>query len=256
MDKGMSNQEIAELLEKSDLPEEIVQLIKDAKLSRRARIVVRHILEYGSITTEDLENTYKYKHPPRAIRDVREAGIPLETARVVSSDGRRIAEYRLGDLTQIQADKLDGRKVFPRKFKEELFEASDGKCAICSTLFESRYLQIDHRIPYEISGEKKDTERDIENYMLVCGSCNRAKSWSCEHCPNWLGEKSSEICTRCYWANPDNYTHIALREVRRVDVLWDRNEIEIYERLRRKAQKSELTIPEYVKKIIAKRLKT
>ena len=255
MDREMSYQEIAKLLEKSDLPEDIVQLIKDAKLSRRARVVVKHILEYSSITTEDLENTYKYKHPPRAIRDVREAGIPLETSRVLSSDGRRIAKYSLGELTQIQADKLGGRKVFSKKFKEELFETSDGKCAVCSAQFESRYLQIDHRIPYEISGGKKGSERDIEDYILVCGSCNRAKSWSCEHCPNWLGEKSSEICTKCYWANPDEYTHIALREVRRVDLLWDEKEIEIYERLRKKAQKSELTIPEYVKKIIVKCLK-
>lgn len=252
MDGETLYQEISELLEKSDLPEEMVRLIKEAKLSKRARVVIKHILEHGSITTEILEIDYGYKHPPRAIRDVREAGIPLGTARVESSDKRKIAEYRLGDLTQIQADKLDGRKVFSKKFRDELFEASDGKCAICSARFESRYLQIDHRIPYEISGEKKDIERDLEDHMLVCGSCNRAKSWSCEHCPNWSGEKSSEICIKCYWARPEDYTHIALREIRRVDVLWDKNEIETYERLKAKAQKSELTIPEYVKKIIAR----
>jgi hypothetical protein len=44
--------------------------------------VIDHILQYGFITTEDLENTYGYNHPPRAARDVREAGIPLETFKV------------------------------------------------------------------------------------------------------------------------------------------------------------------------------
>ena len=38
-----------------------------------------YILKHGHITTEELEETYGYDHPPRAARDVREQGIPLET---------------------------------------------------------------------------------------------------------------------------------------------------------------------------------
>ncbi len=53
---------------------------------KRSRIVVDHILRHGSITTEDLEK-YGYKHPPRAVRDVREQGLPLEMFWTVSSDG-------------------------------------------------------------------------------------------------------------------------------------------------------------------------
>ena len=56
--------------------------------NKRARIVIEHILAHGHITTEDLEH-YGYKHPPRAARDVREAGIPLVTFRVKSADGSR-----------------------------------------------------------------------------------------------------------------------------------------------------------------------
>jgi hypothetical protein len=48
----------------------------------------------------------------------------------------------------------------------------------------------------------------------------------------------------CYWAKPDDYMHIALREIRRADILWNENEIEAYERLKQSA------IPEYVKKIV------
>jgi hypothetical protein len=254
MDREARLEEIVELLKESSLPEEMVQLIESSKLSRRARIVVKHILEHGSITTEDLERTYGYKHPPRAAKDVTDAGIPLVTSRIESSDGRRIAEYTFGDLAQIQQDKLGGRKVFSREFKDRLRGVSGDKCAICSGHFEPRYLQIDHRIPYEISGEKGVSKRDVRDYMLVCGSCNRAKSWSCEHCPNWSAERSLKICSKCYWASPGDYTHIALREVRRVDILWDENEIQTYERLKGEAQDNKHTIPDYVKKIITKHL--
>lgn len=57
-------------------------------------MVIDHIIAHGFITTEDLQK-YGYNHPPRAARDVREAGIPLETFFVESSDGQRIAAYRL-----------------------------------------------------------------------------------------------------------------------------------------------------------------
>jgi len=116
MDRKTLSQEIIELSEKSKLPVEMGRLIRNSKLSRRAQIVVKHILEHGSITTEDIEE-YGYKHPPRAIGDVRDAGIPLKMSRVLSSDERRIGKYEFGDLTQVQEDRLDGRKTLSKQFK-------------------------------------------------------------------------------------------------------------------------------------------
>jgi hypothetical protein len=237
----------------TSLPEEIVRLLQSIT-NKRARVVINHILEHGFVTTEELEKQYGYNHPPRAARDVREAGIPLETFRVASSEGRHIAAYRFGDLTRIQKGKLAGRSVFSKKFKDDLYQQSDGKCGVCSGHFESRYLQIDHRIPYEVAGERRGPKRDSTDYMLLCGSCNRAKSWSCEHCPNWLVEKSSEICSTCYWGNPSEYTHIALKEVRRMDIHWDETEVQTYEKLKRMAEKKKTRIPVYVKKIITKHI--
>ena len=154
----------------------------------------------------------------------------------------------MGDLVNIQNGKLSGRRTFSKAFKKTLYDNSEGKCIVCSGYFESRYLQIDHKIPYEISGEK--VEVNIKDYMLLCNSCNRAKSWTCEHCINWLKEKSEKVCNKCYWANPENYIHIALREIRRLDILWDENEVIIYEKLKKEASKNKYTIPEFVKKII------
>jgi hypothetical protein len=58
--------------------------------NKRARIVIEHIMKHGFITTENLETTYGYNHPPRAARDVRESGIPLDTFKVKSKEGKSI----------------------------------------------------------------------------------------------------------------------------------------------------------------------
>ncbi|MCP4357562.1 MAG: HNH endonuclease [Chloroflexi bacterium] len=210
------------------------------------------MLEYGSISTEDLEKTYGYSHPPRAARDVREQGIPLETFRVKSSDGRNIAAYRFGSLEAVHSGRLGGRRIFPKKLKDDLHDEDEGGCAICTGKFEKRYLQIDHRVPYEIVGDINPLNRDIQDYMLLCAACNRAKSWSCEHCPNWH-TKSPKICSQCYWAFPQDYTHIALQEVRRTDIIWDEGDIKIYNELKDAAQKADFTVPDYVKQIVKER---
>ena len=103
---------------KNKYPDEFLELIKSIK-NKRARIVLDHILEHGHITTEDLEKTYGYNHPPRAARDVREAGIPLETFKIKSSVGKAIAAYKFGDLTKIRKGRISGRQVFSKGFKKK-----------------------------------------------------------------------------------------------------------------------------------------
>lgn len=226
----------------------IQKLLKSIS-NKRARIVIEHILKHGHITTEELEKTYGYNHPPRAARDVRELGIPLETFRVASSEGRSIAAYKFGDLTQIRAGRLQGRQTFPKTFKEELIALHGAQCAICAGHFEARYLQVDHRVPYEVVGDSQ-AELNPEDFVVLCGSCNRAKSWSCEHCANWQNDKIPKVCLTCYWAKPDDYLHIALREIRRADILWNEDEVEAYERLKQSALQNQQAIPEHVKTII------
>jgi hypothetical protein len=230
-----------------------LELLKQVQ-GKRARIVVGHILEHGYITTEELETLYGYKHPPRAVRDVREQGIPLETFSVKSGEGRTIAAYRFADPAKVRQGRLGGRRVFPKAFKHRLFQASNGKCSICLIPYRTRYLQVDHRVPYEISGDPVGGESAVADFMLLCGSCNRAKSWSCEHCPNWLEEQNPEICRTCYWAYPESYKHIALRPVRRLDIVWTDHEVEVYERLKRRAEQLGQEMPEYVKIVIKEHL--
>ena len=235
-------------------PSEFLQFISTIT-NKRAKIVIDHIMEHGFITTRDVEVKYGYSHPPRAARDVREAGIPLETFNVKSEEGKSIAAYKFGDLTQIQHNKFRGRKLFSKEFKSQLYTLSGGKCAICSGLFEERYLQIDHRMPYEITSDSNNFQQNIEDYMLLCGSCNRSKSWSCERCDNWTGQKKIELCLKCYWGNPSNYDHIALQEIRRLELVWQDNEIKFFEALKKEAEEGKLQLPEHIKSLIEKHLR-
>ncbi|MFL5807263.1 MAG: HNH endonuclease signature motif containing protein [Roseiflexaceae bacterium] len=237
-----------------ELPEEFLRICRNVK-SKRPKTVIDHIIEYGYITTEELKNKYGYNHPPRAARDVREQGVPLETFYVKSSDGRKIAAYKFGDITKVRADRLSGRTVIPKNFKQSLLQQHSSRCSICLTLFEERYLQVDHRIPYEIAGEIS-SDRNTDDYMLLCASDNRSKSWSCEHCKNWQEYKNEDICRSCYWAYPENYTHIAMRSVRRVDILWDDQEINLYDQLKDKALQQHKDVSSYIKDIIANHLKS
>jgi len=233
----------------SNLPQEFLDQLNHVT-GKRSRIVVEHILEHGFITTDDLEQIYGYMHPPRAVRDVREQGIPIETYRVKSSDGRNIAEYRFGDPSEVRTEYSRGRIVLPRKFKQSLFDQQEGRCAICLGHFAAREFQIDHRIPFEIAGEMKYEEDDTSAYMLLCGPCNRAKSWSCEHCPNWQ-RKDLTVCVECYWAQPTTYTHVATKEVRRTDLIWEGNdETGIYSQIATSSIRAQQSIPEYIKVLL------
>ena len=81
---------------KTGLPEGFLKKLRSVT-AKRAKTVIDHILKHGSVTTEELSELYGYEHAPRAARDVRELGIPLETYRVEGKSGRRIAAYRFGD---------------------------------------------------------------------------------------------------------------------------------------------------------------
>jgi hypothetical protein len=112
---------------------------------------------------------------------------------------------------------------------------------------DKRELQIDHRVPFEVDGEP---ELESESFMLLCSSANRAKSWSCEHCENWKSIKDKSICLSYYWAYPENYTHVAMQQVRRIDLMWQGENIEIYEILKQQAVRLNKEIPEFIKEII------
>ena len=210
-------------------PPEFLALLNSVK-AKRPRTVIQHILKHGYITSEELRDKYGYNHPPRAIRDVREYGIPVITYRVTGTDGRSIAAYKFGnpDDARPQVTKSAGRTTRSKALKQALVEKYGAKCFIYLESMDETLLQVDHRIPYEVGGEHEDD--DTDSYMLLSPSANRAKSWTCEHCENWE-RKDARFCARCFWAYPEDYDHIAGSREKIVPLVFTGDEIEDYYRL-------------------------
>jgi len=240
-------------MKKKILPKSFVKKCK-AVSAKRPKTVIDHILTHGFITTEELKEKYGYNHPPRAARDVREQGIPLETFRVETSDGRKIGAYRFGDPRKARFSKLSGRTVFSKDLKAKLIKKDGTRCAIYLEEFPERELQIDHRVPFEVVGDTIGHMNKTKDFMLLSASANRAKSWSCEHCANWIDLKDKDICMKCYWAYPDSYNHVAMRQARRADIMWKGAEVTIYDRLKERTLELQKDLPVYIKELIEKHL--
>ena len=232
---------------------ELLELLKSVT-AKRPRTVIDHILQFGFITTEDLKNKYGYNHPPRAVRDVKEYGIPIEMYRVEGSDGRKIAAYRFGEFSSEMMHRIFGRTALSKKIKKELIAIHGAKCFIYNEFMDEDNLQIDHRVPFEVGGDLAG-EEETKSYMLLSPSANSLKSWACEKCNNWNNEKDKEICLTCYWAYPENYSHIAMIPIRRLDIIWQGEEVSVYEALKKQAENENSEIQNIVKKLLEKYIK-
>lgn len=213
----------------SEYSKEFLALLESVT-AKRPRTVIQHILKNGYITSQELKDIYRYNHPPRAIRDVREYGIPIITYRIQGADGRSIAAYKFGDPENFPnvISKVSGRTILSKALKQALVEKYGAKCFIYLEKMDEAILQVDHRVPYEIGGEHN--EKDIDYFMLLSPSANRAKSWTCEHCTNWV-RKDKDFCLRCFWAHPDDYDHVAGRVEKVISIIFTGNEIDDYNKL-------------------------
>ena len=211
--------------------------------NKRARFVLDAIAKDGIVTTEQI-NQAGYEHPPRAVRDARELGFPILTTKVKHSNGRSIAAYVFPANARFGHGK-DGRRILLKKQRDAIIEAAKRKCRICGAL---ENPQVDHRVPFEVGGEPNTGDETV--FQVLCGSCNRTKSWSCEHCQNWAQARNPTICSTCYWAGMDEYEHIAMEQQRRVDLVWQQDEVGDYEKLREKARMAVEAVPEYIKQLL------
>lgn len=234
----------------NDYPKEFLDLLESVT-AKRPRTVIQHILKNGYITSQELKDIYGYNHPPRAIRDVREYGIPVIAYRISGVDGRSIAAYKFGDPKDVKSvlSKAAGRTVLSKALKQALVEKYGSRCFIYMEEMDEGILQVDHRVPYEIGGEH--SERDVDCFMLLSPSANRAKSWTCEHCENW-NRRDESFCLKCFWANPENYEHVAGKIEKVISVIFTGNEVEDYNKLIELS--GEETAQATVKKILHKHL--
>lgn len=234
----------------SDISPELWAYIESIE-AKRPRTMLTHILKYGSITTQELDELYGYKHAPRAARDVEELGIRLIRTRV-NVDGRSMTRYMLAP-DQIIAGGKSGRRTFPKSLKNALLTRDGEQCQLCRGRFPGNTLQIDHKVPYKVSGDAEGALQP-ESFMLLCSSCNRAKSWTCEHCENWKTIKDTKICQTCMFASPDRYQHTATSQRRQLTLNWEGKDVQDYDMLNQKASAEGERLEEYVQRILKRRL--
>jgi hypothetical protein len=233
-------------------PDDFVQRCR-AVTAKRARTVIDHILQHGHITTDELKTLYGYNHPPRAARDVIEHGIPLIMYRVEGPDGRKIAAYRFGDPSSIGFRRLSGRTALAKALKRAISKSTErsalsilNRCRMpnskSTTEFPTRSLAIwehkNHPNSCFCAVPLIGPNRDRANTAAIGGSYTNLK-----------------IGRACYWAYPESYTHVAMEEIRRLDVIWRGQEVTQYEDLRRAAISSGDTASRFVKNALRRILK-
>lgn len=77
----------------------------------------------------------------------------------------------------------------------------------------------------------------------------------CQYCENWKTKKKPALCMECYWGNPTNYNHIALKSIRRLDVQWAGDEVKYYDAIKIIADQNKIELPSFVKRIIEDKAK-
>lgn len=217
---------------------EFIEWAQRVKTSKRAQRALEFLLERGSVTTRDLQ-AIGYDHPPRAIRDLKDAGFLIDSE-MVTVEGRRMSQYTLVDVMSAE---FAQRKPIPHAFRQGLFEAHGYRCAVCGGVFITRMLQSDHRVPFHVGGDPEVF--DISDFMPLCGSDNRAKSMSCENCPNWT-IRNVETCRSCYWHDPEAYSHVATVEERRLTITARHGDVAIIDSLKAEAVVQDMTVGELV----------
>jgi hypothetical protein len=69
-----------------------------------------------------------------------------------------------------------------------------------------------------------------------------------------LENHDRDICRGCYWAFPEDYYHIAMRDVRRLDLTWQDQEVKDYDNLKKKSEDYGAPLPDFVKQILQKNI--
>ena len=209
------------------------------------------ICRNGFVTTDQIRRA-GYAHPPRAVQDVRDAGVPVVTTMVILADGTRMGSYAFGD--PIATGPGSGsRKAIPKKVKTGLLERTESRCGWDGTEMLSNALQVEHRVPFGVSSAAEG-DWDLDDFGLACGSCNMAKKKACGECPNFRGAKDPDVCRSCYWAVPDDHSHVATVHRRRLDLVWDGAETALFDALRDASDESPAqTIKDLVADYIARR---
>lgn len=159
-----------------------------------------------------------------------------------------MARYSLGTAEQIRVGQI-GRTSFSKKFKDALLAEYGPFDGITGAQHEPRALQIDHRIPYRVAGDAGLATNDVTAFMLLDAKSNRIKGFSCQNCPNFVDLRDTLICKTCFWAHPEEYLHVAMQDIRRVEIVWQGAEVADYTKLKHQAEQDGVSVQELLKRL-------
>lgn len=233
--------------------QEYVDEIYD-KLYPREKAAVDAIKEKGFFVKFDLAKAgLRTDQGARAIKDLEERGIPImhmTRARVPESKNP-VARYTYGDPKEIKPEWRNGRRIVPAHLKQRLIRANGSRCAFCGRELSASQLQIDHKLPIKYFGIPTQAERNnLDNYQLLCNECNRQKTKAVdEGCAKTCYKTDDmKVIKSCYWYDHDNYTHVCMKPIRTIRLIWSEDEVKYYDCLKREAKKSGISLQSLMKK--------
>lgn len=160
---------------KSKTPHSILERAKGIT-SKRANVVVQHIIKNGYVTTEELKDIYGLSHPPRAARDVREQGIPLVTFKFKLNDGRIVGAYKFPNEDELDkfssVDVWDTQKIGSIKtFISSIEKLNLDKPSEYSYFFRGHSDHIGYKLQPSIFRESRWVENEHIMFREVIIKC-------------------------------------------------------------------------------------
>jgi hypothetical protein len=175
-----------------------------SNFSKRGNFVRDTMLTKGSVTRWDMLGA---GYDPVAVCDLTSLGVTVST-KMISEKGKSSMEYTLNPQAFI--DRAESRMFMTPKERRRFFRSYGCKCLTCSLTLDPRSLQVDHRIPFILVGNSLVKLEGYSALKPACPSCNSTREDICRECIKKRGTNHEVLeCRTCYWAYPENYTHIA-----------------------------------------------
>lgn len=138
------------------------------------------------ITSEHLLKISGQKYFDRRLRELRdECGCDIETGKP-----NGIQSWRLNSSTISETNR---RGYLSRAQKKSVRELNGFTCAVCGhdpKKGGASNLEYDHKVPLSRGGNN-----ELDNWQILCTTCNVAKRGSCKDC--------QDDCAECSWAYPN-----------------------------------------------------
>jgi hypothetical protein len=67
--------------------------------------------------------------------------------------------------------------------------------------------------------------------------------------------KDLKTCKTCFWAFPESYKHVATKQIRRTDVAWEGQDVQVHDRLKKEADRKKTTVAEVLRTMARQKAK-